>query len=156
MKIKNLIFFACIFQLGSLAAYGKPLLVVLLMVKNENQVIIPTLETYLSSTVTTDDVGYILYDTGSTDGTDTLAEDFFKDNGISQFKIVKEHYDTKTFPFGKAELALLKSPVKHILNQHSFSFLMQNGIFMDLINCSSFVVMNEQIMMQVHQHPSLL
>ncbi len=108
MKIKNLIFFACIFQLGSLAAYGKPLLVVLLMVKNENQVIIPTLETYLSSTVTTDDVGYILYDTGSTDGTDTLAEDFFKDNGISQFKIVKEHYDTKTFPFGKARTRALE------------------------------------------------
>lgn len=108
MKIKNLIFFVCILQLGSLAAYGKPLLVVLLMVKDEIQVVIPTLESYLSSNVATDDVAYILYDTGSTDGTDTLAQEFFEKKGISQFKIIKEYYNTPEFPFGTARTRALE------------------------------------------------
>ena len=102
MKIKNLIFFACIFQLGSLAAYGKPLLVVLLMVKNENQVIIPTLETYLSSTLLPMMSAIYFMIRALLDGTDVLAENFFKASGISQFKIVKEYWDTKTFPFGQS------------------------------------------------------
>jgi glycosyltransferase involved in cell wall biosynthesis len=76
---------------------SKPVLVVLLMVKNEKEVIIPTLETYLPKYIKdkkqdTEDVAYVLYDTGSTDGTEVLAKDFFEKNGIKNFVIAQETF----------------------------------------------------------------
>jgi len=55
------------------ATASQPMLVVLIMAKDEHQVIIPTLETYLSANIKagkpdSKEVAYILYDTGSTDG----------------------------------------------------------------------------------------
>ena len=80
----------------SIQKTGKPVLVVLLMLKDEKDCVIPTLETYLSKNLLdgnqdTGDVAYVIFDNGSTDGTDTLAEEFFKKYHI-------EHYLIKKFP----------------------------------------------------------
>lgn len=71
-----------------------PLLVVLLMVKNEKEVIIPTLQTLLSkkNEPGSMEIAYILYDTGSTDGTDTIAKDFFIEHGIKRYRIAKDEF----------------------------------------------------------------
>ncbi len=75
----------------------QPLMVVLLMVKDEHKVILPTLETYLSKDLKagkpdTGEVAYILYDTGSTDGTETLARNFFEEHGIINYIIEQEEF----------------------------------------------------------------
>jgi hypothetical protein len=76
-----------------ITAVSQPMLVVLLMVKDENKVIIPTLETFLtaSSKAGKDngEVAFVLYDTGSTDGTDTLAKKFFEEKKIKHYLIEK-------------------------------------------------------------------
>ena len=78
-----------------------PLLVVLIMVKDEKEVIIPTLETYLTKATLqgndTGEVAFVLYDTGSTDGTEILAEEFFKKHGIKNYSIKKDGW----FGFGR-------------------------------------------------------
>ena len=89
------LFFSTVIH-SSIQKTGKPVLVVLLMLKDEKDCVIPTLETYLSKNLLdgnqdTGDVAYVIFDNGSTDGTDTLAEDFFKKYHI-------EHYLIKKFP----------------------------------------------------------
>ncbi len=80
-----------------LADRSGPMLVVLLMVKDEHKVIIPTLETLITADrkagkEDTGEIAYILYDTGSTDGTDTMAKKFFEDHGIKHHVIVQEEF----------------------------------------------------------------
>ncbi len=75
----------------------KPLLVVLLMVKNEAEVIVPTLETYIAKNMQTslpdtEEVAYVIYDTGSTDGTQQIAKDFFEKRGVKNFHIENEPF----------------------------------------------------------------
>lgn len=71
-----------------------PLLVVLIMVKNEESVIEKTLESYMHSGVKdgpdTKEVAYILYDTGSTDTTIEKTEAIFKKYGLKHAMIVKD------------------------------------------------------------------
>ncbi|MBA2307136.1 glycosyltransferase family 2 protein [Candidatus Dependentiae bacterium] len=86
------------FSLGSQAGHAAldPLLVILLMVKNEREVIIPTLESYLpkgeNAQEAFKDIGYVLYDTGSTDGTQEVAREFFERNGVTHFVIKEEPF----------------------------------------------------------------
>ena len=79
------------------ATTPQPMLVVLIMAKDEHQVIIPTLETYLSASIKagkpdSKEVAYILYDTGSTDGTELLAQKFFEEKKIIHYRIEKEPF----------------------------------------------------------------
>ncbi len=102
MKQQNLfitLFFAlfCTSSIVSVVDSSKqnPLLIVLLMVKDEKEVIVPTLETYLSKNLLagnpdTGEVAYVLFDNGSTDGTDTLAEEFFKKYKIKNYLIKRD------------------------------------------------------------------
>lgn len=105
--IKNLfmlLFFAALPGVCLAAAsVKKPFLVILLMVKNEKEAVIPTLETYLSDHVLsgkpdTGEVAYILQDTGSTDGTERLAEEFFKKHHIKHYQV---HQDPEWLGFGR-------------------------------------------------------
>ncbi len=78
------------------SAYKK-LIVVLLMVKNEESVIVPTLETYLSqnareSKEDNEEVAYFLYDTGSTDETVKKTKEFFEKYKIKNYQIVQEPF----------------------------------------------------------------
>lgn len=72
----------------------KPLIVILLMVKNEKEVIVPTLKTYLTKETLekrdTGEVGFVLFDNGSNDGTEVLAEEFFKSHGVKKYLIKKD------------------------------------------------------------------
>lgn len=83
-------------SLGSLnglsTSSGNPLLVVLLMVRDEKDVIIPTLESYLTKKLKTGEVddgevAYLIYDTGSIDGTDTMAREFYEKNKVKNFLV---------------------------------------------------------------------
>lgn len=73
-----------------------PLLVVLLMVWNEKEFIIPTLETYLTKRVAagnpdTGEVAYVIYGGGeSTDGTLDLAQEFLTKKGIKHSLVTWE------------------------------------------------------------------
>lgn len=76
---------------------AKPLLVVLLMVKDEAEAIVPTLETYLTKNIKDgllddEEVAYFIYDTGSTDGTEQKSQDLFERKGIKNFHIEKESF----------------------------------------------------------------
>ena len=71
----------------AIEAAKSPLLVLLIMVKNEQDAIVPTLETYLSAELTVgkedhEDIAYVVYDTGSTDETVERARQFFKDRRV--------------------------------------------------------------------------
>lgn len=92
MKLFNRIFVSCcFFLLSAFARTQSPMMVVLLMVKNEHEVIVPTLKTLVSHKHK-NDLAYVLYDTGSTDGTEHLAKDFFETNGISNYLIEKDTF----------------------------------------------------------------
>ena len=94
--------FFCVGNIFSTVLYSsltprKPHLVVLLMVKDEAEAIVRTLETYLSKNTRdrlpdNEEVGYFIYDTGSTDGTEQKALEFFEKNGIHNFHIEKEPF----------------------------------------------------------------
>lgn len=65
-----------------------PLLVVVLMVKNEAPVICQTLDPYVQAGIDS----YLIFDTGSTDNTVQLARSFFKKNGINNVIIHQEPF----------------------------------------------------------------
>lgn len=65
-----------------------PLLVVLLMVKNEACVIAETLQPFVDGGVK----DFLLFDTGSNDGTQDIAREFFKKNNIPNSIIVEEPF----------------------------------------------------------------
>jgi len=65
-----------------------PLLVVVLMVKNEAQVMAPTLQPFADAGIDS----YFIFDTGSTDDTIAVTEQFFKDHGIKQGVIEQEPF----------------------------------------------------------------
>jgi tetratricopeptide (TPR) repeat protein len=65
-----------------------PLLVVVLMVKNEEQVIVPTLEPYVDGGIDS----FLIYDTGSTDSTMALARNFFDKRGVENGIILQDPF----------------------------------------------------------------
>lgn len=73
---------------------SNPLLVILIMVKDEEAVIEKTLESYiphyLKNGADTGEIAYILYDTGSTDKTIELTEGIFKKYGLKHAFIAKD------------------------------------------------------------------
>jgi len=65
-----------------------PLLVVVIMVKNEATVIKQTLQPFADSGVT----HFFVFDTGSTDGTQQTAQDFFFENNITNGIVAEEPF----------------------------------------------------------------
>lgn len=65
-----------------------PLLVVVLMVKNEENVICPTLEPFVKAGIDS----YFIYDTGSTDKTMQNTQEFFEKNKIANGFITQEPF----------------------------------------------------------------
>lgn len=106
MKIRNLALLAlasCLLSSISADKYdidysqqkeNDPLLVILLMVRDEEAVIEKTLETYIPTSVKygsdTGELAYIVYDTGSVDKTCEIAEDVFKKYGLKHTLIAKD------------------------------------------------------------------
>jgi len=77
-------FFAVLVAVHSVSLYsatlGDPLLVVVLMVKNEASVMAATLQPFVDAGVN----AYLISDTGSTDDTVKVTKDFFDQHGITQ------------------------------------------------------------------------
>lgn len=76
----------CIFGIQVLVA--DPLLVVVLMVKNEEHVVQKTLEPYVQGGID----AYLIYDTGSDDATMQVAHDYLHNSGITNFFIRQEPF----------------------------------------------------------------
>lgn len=86
MKLKSIFFvvlFLCVSNIIS-----DPLLVVVLMVKNEALVIKETLQPFVDGGVT----DFVIFDTGSTDGTQKVAQEFFMQHDIANAHVVEEPF----------------------------------------------------------------
>jgi len=67
--------------------YADPVLTLVLMVKDERDVIEATLKTYCHK-----DVAIFVFDTGSTDGTQEKAREFFRENNVEYATLVEEPF----------------------------------------------------------------
>jgi tetratricopeptide (TPR) repeat protein len=81
--VKHILLFVTLYASVSLA---NPLVVAVLMVKNEAPVMQTTLQPLINAGIK----DYFIYDTGSTDNTIQVTKDFFKKNKITNFKITQE------------------------------------------------------------------
>lgn len=85
----------------------EPLLVIVLMVKNEEESIVQTLKPYVDAGIQS----YLVFDTGSTDKTIELAQNYFKENKITDWHIEQEPFvDFATSRNRGLELAQQKFP----------------------------------------------
>ncbi len=75
-----------------------PLLVIVLMVKNETNVICPTLQAFVDAGIQS----YLIYDTGSTDNTVPCVQEFFKKHHVQDGIVYQEFTDSATFDFAKS------------------------------------------------------
>jgi hypothetical protein len=82
-----LVFFLCSQALLS-ASYNRNLFAVVIMVKDEVDVIVPTLQPFIDAGVDS----FFVYDTGSTDGTQQMVGDYFKQCGINNSYIIEEPF----------------------------------------------------------------
>ncbi len=87
-----------IFADDTLTSTSDPLLVIVLMVKNEMNVICPTLQPYVDAGIQS----FLIYDTGSTDDTIACVQEFFKKYNVSNAIIRQEWTDGATFHFAQS------------------------------------------------------
>lgn len=94
MKYLGFIFYSCFF-LSYLCATQPPfkddhefLLTVVIMVKNEADVIVPTLQPFVDAGITS----FLVYDTGSTDGTQDVVRNYFRDCHLDHTYVVEEPF----------------------------------------------------------------
>lgn len=105
-----------------------PDLIVVLMVKNEEHVIVPTLKSYVNSGI--DHI--LVYDTGSNDTTVATAENYFKEAELTNAYVIQEHHDSATFDFALArnrglELAEEKFPGTTFILFPDAEWYLENG-----------------------------
>lgn len=83
---------ALLLALGSLLWWRShrvdPILAVVLMVKNEEAVIVPTVDRFVQGGITS----FFIFDTGSTDHTIAVIEQYFKDKKITSYGISQEPF----------------------------------------------------------------
>jgi len=84
--MKRSIFFIVLLCVAQ--AWADPLLVVVLMVKDEALVINQTLQPFVDGGVK----DFVIFDTGSTDGTQEVVAQFFEQHGITNAHIVQEPF----------------------------------------------------------------
>lgn len=80
--------FFIILHLSILPIFCDPLIVVVLMVKNEASVMVKTLQPFVDAGIN----DYVIFDTGSTDGTQQITKDFF-----AQYPVVKAYIEEEPF-----------------------------------------------------------
>jgi len=85
MKLHSMLFITLFFIAS---ACGEPLLVVVLMVKDEAPVIVQTLQPFVDGGVK----DFVVFDTGSTDGTQEIAAEFFKQHNLTNAHVVEEPF----------------------------------------------------------------
>lgn len=106
-----------------------PLLVVVLMVKNEESVIAATLEPFVKAGIDS----YFIYDTGSTDKTMANAQEFFEKNKITKAYIIQEPFIDFAASRNKAlELAREKFPNSVFMIMPDAEWYLNNGV--ELVN----------------------
>ncbi|MDR3646572.1 MAG: hypothetical protein P4L22_03450 [Candidatus Babeliales bacterium] len=106
-----------------------PLLVVVIMVKDEESVIVPTLEPFVKSGIDS----FFVYDTGSTDKTMANAQDFFEKNKIANAYITQEPFiDFATSRNRALDLAKEKFPNSVFTIMPDAEWYLQNGV--ELVN----------------------
>ena len=71
-----------------LCAYDKSILLVVIMVKNEVDVIISTLKPFVDEGVHS----FLVFDTGSTDGTQDKVRNYFKECGLTDTHVIEEPF----------------------------------------------------------------
>lgn len=86
MKLRLIIFIVCLVSVQNI--WGEPLLVAVFMVKNEAPVIEATLQPFVENGVK----DFVIFDTGSTDGTQEIAAHFFKRCNITSAYILEEPF----------------------------------------------------------------
>lgn len=64
------------------------LLTVVIMIKDEVDVIVPTLQPFVDAGITS----FLVYDTGSTDGTQKVTRDYFDNHGLEHAYIIEEPF----------------------------------------------------------------
>jgi glycosyltransferase involved in cell wall biosynthesis len=72
----------------TVAISAKPLVAVVLMVKNEASVITQTLQPYIDGGIQ----DFVVYDTGSTDGTQYIAHNLFETYGLQNAHVIEEPF----------------------------------------------------------------
>lgn len=97
MKLLSALGLALLFSLSgicSAVATADPLLVVVIMVKDEESVIRATLEMYCKADPTGQKIGYLVYDTGTDPWSPTMenAKRLFDDYGITNYQIIQEPF----------------------------------------------------------------
>ena len=89
MNIKKIFAFLLFFQTSCISISDDPFLItVVIMVKNEASVICQTLQPLVDGGIKS----FLVYDTGSTDGTQNIAQNFFKKNNLFHTKIIEEPF----------------------------------------------------------------
>lgn len=81
------VFFLHMMCLGNSIAYD-PLLVIVLMVKNEDTVMRATLQPYVDAGINS----YLIFDTGSTDNTVAVTQEFFREHNVTDGYIFQEPF----------------------------------------------------------------
>lgn len=90
-NIRRIVLSVLLFVQGAYAEFEfgyDPILVVVLMVKNEETVMRATLQPFIDGGVGS----FLIFDTGSTDNTVGVTEDFFAEHGVTQGYIVQEPF----------------------------------------------------------------
>jgi glycosyltransferase involved in cell wall biosynthesis len=88
LALSILFFIASICTSISSSQYNKNLLAIVIMVKNEADVIIPTLKPFIDAGIQS----FLIYDTGSTDGTQQKIDDYFIERDLSDAHIIEEPF----------------------------------------------------------------
>lgn len=98
MAKKHLLLTVCLFMLQWLhcneATTKDPLLIVVLMVKNEASVIKETLQPFVEASTknTRDHLAFLIFDTGSTDSTIPIAQQYFEEQDVKNAVIKQEPF----------------------------------------------------------------
>lgn len=121
--IKKLFFILCFLFLTSVLS-ADPLLVVVIMVKNEAPVIRETLQPFIDSGVKE----YLLYDTGSSDNTPEIAKELFQKHHIDNAHIICETFvDFSTSRNRALDLADQKFPNATFFIMPDAEWYLHNG-----------------------------
>jgi tetratricopeptide (TPR) repeat protein len=122
MKLRILLITALVFNT---LIFTDPLLVAVLMVKNEEAVMEMTLQPLVDAGIT----DFLIYDTGSTDDTIQITQDFFINNNITNFVIEQgEFIDFATSRNKALELTELYFPDATFMLMLDAEWILHNGI----------------------------